>query len=103
MNLAILGQRLNGHCLLESYLRSLMVSLMAHRVLGVNGDSGAEDEILKCYAAFLMDQEKLSLAPWYVSRLPTIHHSPLFSTFLITSFQGDSINCKDIGSEQNMH
>ena len=71
----------SGQC--DPHLLRLVSHLvLSHRVLGVNGDSEAEDEILKCYAAFLMDQEKLSLAPWYVSRLPTSQHSPIFSTFL---------------------
>ena len=63
-------------------LRLLAHLVLAHRVLGVNGDSGAEDEILRCYTTYLMTQEKLGLIPWYVSRLPLQDQSPLYSAFL---------------------
>ena len=63
-------------------LRLMSHLVLAHRVLGVNGDTAAEDEILKCYTTYLMTKEKLGLVPWYVSRLPTDQHTPIYSAFL---------------------
>ena len=47
-------------------LRLMSHLVLVHRVLGVNGDTGAEDEILRCYTTYLMTKEKLGLVPWYV-------------------------------------
>jgi len=63
-------------------LRLIAHLVLAHRALGVNGDDGAEDEILTCFTKYLMSQDKLGLVPWYVSRLPESLHRPLLSDFL---------------------
>ena len=63
-------------------LRLLAHLVLAHRALGVNGDSGCEEEILTLFTKFLMSQDKLSLVPWYVSRLPQDQHCPLLAEFL---------------------
>ena len=74
--------------------------VLAHRVLGVNGDTGAEDEILTHYTSYLMGQEKLGLVPWYVSRLPQPQHSPLYSAFLtnVTNLEDQKL-CLYLGRE----
>jgi len=63
-------------------LRLISHLVLAHRVLGVNGDTGAEEDILQSYSKYLMGEDKLGLVPWYVSRLPPQIHSPLYSSFL---------------------
>ena len=63
-------------------LRLLAHLVLAHRALGVNGDSGSEEEILTLFTKYLMSQDKLGLVPWYVSRLPQDQHCPLLAEFL---------------------
>merc|ERR1719445_828996 len=81
-------------------LRLLAHLVLAHRALGVNGETSAEDEILTCFTKYLMSQDKVGLVPWYVSRLPESQHSPLLSEYLagITSTE-DQQQCLYLGRE----
>ena len=85
-------------------LRLLAHLVLAHRALGVNGEAGAEDEILTWFTKFLMSQDKAGLVPWYVSRLPETQHSPLLSEYLaaVTSSQ-DQQQSLYLGREAGLH
>ena len=84
-------------------LRLLAHLVLAHRALGVNGETSAEDEILTWFTKYLMSQDKVGLVPWYVSRLPESQHSPLLSEYLagITSTE-DQQQCLYLGREAGL-
>ena len=89
---------------LDPHLLRLAAHLvLAHRVLGVAADPGAEEAVLETYTRHLMAQDRLGLVPWYVSRLPPARHTPLFSAFL-THIAGaeDQRLCLYLGREAGL-
>ena len=60
----------------------LVLILSLFRALGLPGKTECEDAILISFTKYLMSQERLSLVPWYVSRLPSHQQLPTLFSFL---------------------
>lgn len=97
---SVMDQWLAGN--IEPHLLRFMCHLvLVHRSLGLEaGDREAEERILRAYTQYLMDNQKLGLIPWYVSRLEPTSQLPLYSRFLTgVRDREDQQLCLYLGSE----